>query len=83
MELRNCSWDILFKDHDTQSMWISFRSKLNDLIAQFVPVKKVYRNRHCMWIDYSAHKKIKSRNRKWKRFCETGDLWTLIGINQP
>jgi len=67
-ELQELDWEQEFEGRDSEGMWKVLLAKLNECISKYVPKCKKREAGHPNWMGASIRKKIKKRDKEWKRF---------------
>ena len=64
-------WEEILEDKDVNEMWISIKSKIEQLTDEHIPNSLVRNNNDPKWMNGEIRKCLKEKKKAWKRFKTT------------
>ena len=72
-DLAAVNWESELEDLECESAWTMFKSKVDELQAKHVPMKKRRTNRRPLWMNTKIMRTIRKKRKLWKRYSQSRD----------
>src|SRR6266516_3110979 len=69
-KINNIDWDQLVMGDDIEKCWNSISYQLANLRDEYIPRRKNTNKKHSSFLNQTALKIIKNRNKRWDTFCK-------------
>ena len=67
--LSKINWTLIQKDMNTEEMWSTFKSTIEDVKRRYIPKKgRCKKKKKAVWMDTQATRACKKKYRLWRRF---------------
>ncbi len=73
-KLLEYEWDRIIEGKNVNEIWNELKLKMINLRDEFVPIRKLNKRKTPQFVDTSILKRIKKRNRMWKKYRENPDV---------
>ncbi|CAG2188420.1 unnamed protein product [Mytilus edulis] len=59
--------------HTVDELWLEFKTKLNELVSEHIPHKKLTTKNKTPWVTFETRKLMKKRDRLYKKMKKSGN----------
>ncbi len=66
VELAAVNWEISMRSKTTEEMWAMLRSKVDNAVKKYVPIRKVWSRRRPAWLSPEIMAAIRRKQRLWR-----------------
>ena len=73
-KLLEYEWEGIIEGKNVNEIWNELKLKMINLRDEFVPIRKLNKRKTPQFVDTSILKRIKKRNRMWKKYRENPDV---------